>query len=308
MNVKTGFFCVDKPEGMTSHDVVSRMRRILNMKKVGHSGTLDPMATGVLIVGCGPSTRLLDYVQAGVKEYVADIRFGFKTSSGDAQGETVDECDMTDLTLEKLQIAVEKFVGTILQIPPMVSAIKIDGKKLYEYEREGIVVERKPRETTIESIEIMSFEESQNGESPQAKVRVVCHAGTYIRTLAEDIADSLGGYAYLTSLRRTKNGTVDQSQCVSLDQLSSLDDPFEQVIEPANALSHFPSVILEDNQTLAVSHGKELVLYHSQEQSFEASKSDNFVVSGERPRKLIAVFPNDDVKPRKSRCVVFLDD
>lgn len=306
----TGFFCIDKPEGITSHDVVSRMRKILNMRKVGHSGTLDPMATGVLIVGCGPSTRLLDYVQAGVKEYVADVRFGIKTSTGDAQGETVEEYEMGSLTREELEKAIESFVGTISQIPPMVSAIKVDGKKLYEYEREGVVIDREPRETVIESISIEEFSPSVNDSYPEARIRVRCHAGTYIRTLAEDIAISLDGGAYLFTLRRTSNGTIRDDQCVSLETLGASENPFEHMIEPLQALSHLPHISLDDEQTLAVSHGKTLTLDSTQKSVVENTPGEFVVVSGSQPRELVAIYPAHVDQPEdfRSRCVVFLDE
>ncbi len=278
------------------------------MKKVGHSGTLDPMATGVLIVGCGPSTRLLDYIQAGVKEYVAHVVFGTKTSSGDVQGELVGTCDMDSLTREELDLAVNKFIGTISQIPPMVSAVKVEGRKLYEYEREGIVVEREPRETVIDSIEVEEFVPALEGAAPHARIRVTCHAGTYIRTLAEDIAAALGGYAHLDELRRTRNGHVSQDQCVSLEYMKALDDPFSAMIAPAQALSHLASVELDDPQTLAVSHGKTLLLDADQQKAFDESTSEFVIVVGSVPRELIAVYPQDTSGEFRSRCVVFLDD
>ncbi len=304
----TGFFCIDKPEGITSHDVVSRMRKILNMRKVGHSGTLDPMATGVLIVGCGPSTRLLDYVQAGVKEYVADVRFGITTSTGDAHGKTVDEFNMDTLTREQLESSLVKFTGTISQIPPMVSAIKVDGKKLYEYEREGVSIEREPRKTVIESIVIEDFSPSRGGSYPEARIRVRCHAGTYIRTLAEDIAASLGGGAYLFTLRRTSNGTIRDDQCVALDALSVSENPWDFLITPLQALSHLDHIELDDDQTLAVSHGKELVLSADQQKIIDDSQGEYIAVSGKTPRELVAIYPANPEEEFRSRCVVFLDE
>ena len=155
--MKSGFFCINKPKGITSHSVVSRMRKILDMKKIGHSGTLDPMATGVMVIGFGTSTRLLDYVQSGIKEYVATIAFGEKTSTGDAEGQVLQQVDMSSLSKEEVEKTLQIFLGDIEQIPPMVSAIKIDGKKLYEYEREGKVVERKNRKVRIFELEIVDF-------------------------------------------------------------------------------------------------------------------------------------------------------
>lgn len=307
-DMKSGFFLIDKPSGMTSHDVVSRMRKILNMKKVGHSGTLDPMATGVMVIGFGTSTRLLDYVQSGSKEYLSNVYFGASTNTGDSDGEIISIIDMGALTLEDIERATKKFVGDIEQIPPMVSAIKVKGKKLYEYEREGLVVERKPRKVFIESIEVSDVAEIPGENAATAFLRVVCSPGTYIRTLAEDIASELGGVAHLTSLKRTKNGNVRIDQCLDLETLKNLEDPFEKMTKPYEALSHLVQIELSDEQTLAVSHGKELVLNELQEKVISNANGQYFVVKGETPRELIAVYLKDAVDGFRSRCVVFTDD
>lgn len=306
--MKSGFFCIDKPEGITSHDVVSRMRRILDIRKVGHSGTLDPMATGVLIIGCGTSTRLLDYVQSGTKQYVADIRFGMKTTTGDSQGETVELADMSCLDKASLCRVINDFIGEIQQIPPMVSAVKVDGKKLYEYQREGMEIERDPRKVYIESIVVEDFVEGANGSYPEAKLTVTCGAGTYIRTLAEDIAQSLDGFAYLTALRRTRNGNISEDQCVSLEVLNASSDPYEYMVDPGVALSHLAIVELTDMQTLETSHGKPLELEPNQMESALSKNKDVFLVEGTSPRHLVGVFPAEEKQELKSRCIVFLDE
>lgn len=298
----SGFFSIDKPEGFTSHDVVGKMRRILGMKKVGHSGTLDPMATGVLIVACGTSTRLLDYVQSGTKEYVARVEFGRKTSTGDREGSILDECDMINLTQDQLTDVARQFVGEIKQVPPMVSAIKIKGKKLYEYEREGKQVERPTRDVVIESIVVESFEA---GEHPIATLRVSCHAGTYIRTLAEDIAAACGGYAHLVYLRRTKNGTVDEQQLIALDVLEEMDDPFTAMMSPRAVLTHFHHIDLNEEQTLNICHGKLLELTHEQKKIVGESR---FAAFGQNPRRLTAMFPGGAHSRHKSSCVIFTDE
>jgi tRNA pseudouridine55 synthase len=302
----SGFFCIDKPPSLTSHDVVARMRKILSMRKVGHSGTLDPMATGVLIIGCGTSTRLLDYVQDGSKEYVADIKFGMKTSSGDAHGETIDEVDMSDLTREEVEQVLPGFIGTISQVPPMVSAIKVDGKKLYEYEREGISIDRKARDVVIDAIELEKFDASE--AYPTATIRVTCHAGTYIRTLAEDIAAKLDGYAYLTGLQRTKNGNVNIDDTMSLEELSSLADPFTKMISPHDALSHLPSFEITETQAQDIIHGKGLICDDDQQSIASQTDTSYFFVYADVPRKMIAVFDSAPIVQHRSRCVVFLDD
>ncbi len=300
----SGFFCIDKPSGMTSHNVISRMRKILNMKKVGHSGTLDPMATGVLIVACGTSTRLLDYVQSGTKEYIADVVFGVKTSTGDFEGEVIDEKDMTSLTLSELEKVIPNFVGEIEQIPPMVSAIKVDGKKLYEYQREGIEIERKSRKVTIESIEIESFD---NGSSaPKVRLRITCSAGTYIRTRAEDIAEKLNGFAHLIALRRTRNGNIDEYSLVKLDDLEALDDPASKLLTPIDVLGHMHQIELDEEQCKTVSFGQPLKLNDIQKQHLIHNNVQEFVAIGKLPRNLVAIYINEANK-LKSKCIVFLD-
>jgi len=305
--MKSGFFCIDKPEGITSHSVVSRMRKILNMKKIGHSGTLDPMATGVMVVGFGTSTRLLDYVQTGTKEYFADISFGAKTNTADRQGEVVETVDMSGLKREQLENVLDKFKGDIEQIPPMVSAIKIDGKKLYEYEREGKTVERKSRKVNISEVEVIEFEEQTENKNATAKIRVVCSAGTYIRTLAEDIAQSLGGFAHLTDLRRTKNGNVTQEDCIGLEDLAKLEDPFSVAKKSLDVLSHINQIELTLDQTLKVSQGKKLKLDSAQQELVARTQDDVFAVFSTSAPLLIAIYSSADLEELKSRCVVFLD-
>ncbi len=305
--MKSGFFCIDKPAGITSHSVVSRMRKILNMKKIGHSGTLDPMATGVMVVGFGTSTRLLDYVQSGTKEYVATISFGEKTNTGDKDGEVTETSDLRSLSLDQLKIAANKFIGDIEQIPPMVSAIKVDGKKLYEYEREGKTIERKPRQVIIDEIEVLNFQVTQENSNPIAVIRIVCSTGTYIRTLAEDIAQVLGGFSHLVALRRTKNGDVLESDCIDLEALSLLENPFDNAIEPLCALGHYPHVELDEEQTIRVSHGKVIELNIEQGDSLKTSKNEIFIAWSKTSPELVAVFPTSNLSDLKSRCVVFLD-
>jgi tRNA pseudouridine55 synthase len=297
----SGFFYIDKPEGMTSHSVVSRMRKALGMKKVGHSGTLDPMATGVLIIACGTSTRLLDYVQSGTKEYVADVLFGVQTSTGDREGDIIDTIEMSALTRDQLRGVLPQFIGEIQQIPPMVSAIKVDGKKLYEYEREGTTIERKPRDVVIESIACESFEQSPEG--PRARLRIRCHAGTYIRTLAEDIARKLGGCAHLTDLRRTRNGNISEEDLVPLDEVQNSSDPWDYIHRPLDALEHYPHVELDEEQCLRMSHGKVVEFLPEQEQLIPES-AYTFIATGTSP-ELLAVLKNE--RPAKSHCVIFFD-
>ncbi|MFN8015594.1 MAG: tRNA pseudouridine(55) synthase TruB [Acidimicrobiia bacterium] len=306
----SGFFCIDKPAGFTSHDVVARVRKALSMKKVGHSGTLDPMATGVMVIGFGNCTRLLDYVQSGVKTYEATIKFGEKTPTADAESEVVESKDMSDLDEGELLVCLEKFKGIIEQTPPMVSAIKVDGKKLYEYQREGIEVERKKRKVEIFEIELQSF------ENPYAKIAVTCSSGTYIRTLAEDIADCLGGFGHLTQLRRVKNGQVDISECISLDELGRVSEPLNYQISPKEILKHLTQIDLDESQGADISFGKRISLNKKQIKLVSQNSANTFVGFSSTPKPLCAVFKIDEDQidelnenmNLKSSCIVFLDN
>lgn len=309
----SGFFFIDKAYGITSHDVVSKMRKILNTRKIGHAGTLDPMATGVLALGVGTSTRLLDYVQAGIKTYIADLSFGDKTSTGDLEGEIIETADMSTLSRSDLEKACEIFNGEINQIPPMTSAIKVDGKALYKYARQGVEVERKIRTVHIYSIEILDF---TSGEKPSAKLEVVCSVGTYIRTLAEDIGEAAGGVAHLSNLRRIKSGTIKESDLISLEELADAEDPFALMCDPIKALSHYKMIKFDEAQVGEIYTGRKLYLDDSQIDDLKSSDEEIFIGTGESPRKLIAVY-NNFTRPGpaissqnghlKSRCVIFLD-
>ncbi|MEA2002462.1 MAG: tRNA pseudouridine(55) synthase TruB, partial [Actinomycetota bacterium] len=195
---------VDKPGGWTSHDVVAKVRNLLKIKKVGHAGTLDPMATGLVVLGLGRATRLLRFVQAAPKEYVARAVFGVATDSLDADGAILDR-EAMNVEQAEVELAMDRFVGTIAQIPPMVSARKVGGRKLYELAREGIEIEREARDVEIYRLELTDFAPSSY---PEVTFRTVCSTGTYVRTLADDLARSLGGRAHLSALRRIRNGSL----------------------------------------------------------------------------------------------------
>lgn len=226
-----GLLVIDKPKGMTSHDVVARARRATSIRKIGHAGTLDPMATGVLVLALGQATRLIRYLQEQTKEYVADIQFGIGTDSLDADGTETARIEV-EFSREELEGALDPFRGEIKQIPPMVSALKVGGKRLYELAREGEEVEREARPVTVHELDLIDF---IIGPFPQAVIRVVCSKGTYIRSLADDIAQSLGSRAHLTALRRTRVGEIKVDDGLSLDQLeeweSNLLDPFRAVAD-----------------------------------------------------------------------------
>ncbi|MEY3978358.1 MAG: tRNA pseudouridine(55) synthase TruB [Actinomycetota bacterium] len=203
--VTHGFVVVDKPAGMTSHDVVGRLRRRFNERRVGHSGTLDPDATGVLLVAIGNATRLLQFFGNLPKTYTGEVVFGTATTTLDASGEVVATSDMSTLTIERVREASRRFVGDIMQVPPMVSAVKVDGRRLHEIAREGGEVEREPRQVTVHRYVVLDEVERVDG-NPIVSIEVTCSSGTYIRTLAADLGAALGGVAHLRNLRRRAIG------------------------------------------------------------------------------------------------------
>src|SRR4051794_25486619 len=204
-----GVVAVDKPAGWTSHDVVAKSRGLLGTKKVGHAGTLDPSATGVLVLGVGRATRLLRYLGDLPKAYVGELVLGTETTTLDAEGDVVRTHDMAGVTLDDVRAAAAGFVGPILQVPPMVSAVKVDGKKLYELARAGVEIEREARPVTIHSIAV-----DEGPEPGVHRLTVSCSGGTYVRVLAADIGTALGGGAHLRALRRTAVGGFDLAGAV----------------------------------------------------------------------------------------------
>jgi tRNA pseudouridine55 synthase len=217
-----GIIVMDKPADFTSFDVVAKLRGILHIKKIGHTGTLDPIATGVLVVCVGRATKLVSKLTAEEKIYEAGVLFGEKYDTGDITGKLIKN-DSVVITEDDFRTACQQFVGDIDQIPPMYSAKKVNGKKLYEYAREGIEVEREPERIHIYSIELLGF------DFPHAQIRVHCSKGTYIRTLIEDISETAGTVGTMESLRRTKNGDFSIEDAVTFEQLEAADDPWSLV-------------------------------------------------------------------------------
>lgn len=216
-----GVLLVDKAPAMTSHDVVAITRRVLNTRKVGHCGTLDPLATGLLIITIGKGTKIQDLLMSEDKEYIGTILFGRTTGSQDADGEVLEEKPVPDLDLETLEKAFAKFQGDFYQTPPMVSAIKKDGVPLYKLARQGKTVEREPRLVHVYSHQILRV------EPPEVDFRVVCSKGFYVRTYAHDIGQILGCGAHLKALRRTASGKFRVDGALTVDELR--ERPFEEV-------------------------------------------------------------------------------
>jgi tRNA pseudouridine55 synthase len=214
----SGLVIVDKPGGMTSHDVVARVRRIMGTRRVGHAGTLDPMATGVLVVGVEKATRLLGHLMLTEKEYAATIRLGRSTSTDDAEGEPTGGVPAGDLTLAAVEAEVSQLTGEIMQVPPGVSAIKIDGQRAYKLTREGAAPEMKPRPVTVHEFTVTTGRSADQFFDVDAVVR--CSSGTYIRALARDLGTALGVGGHLTALRRTRVGPYALAQATTLDDLA----------------------------------------------------------------------------------------
>ena len=210
-----GFALIDKAAGMTSHDVVAKARKVFGTKRVGHAGTLDPMATGVLVLGVGAATRLLQYVTDGTKRYEATIRLGQATHTDDREGEVISTTDASGISEDQVREGVTKFIGNIAQKPSSVSAIKIVGKRAHERVRDGEVVDIPAREVHISEIDVLSI--TAFGEFIDVQVVVTCSAGTYIRAIARDLGDLLKVGGHLTSLRRTLVSPFDITECSELD-------------------------------------------------------------------------------------------
>jgi tRNA pseudouridine55 synthase len=212
-----GLAVVDKPAGMTSHDVVSRCRRIFDQRKVGHAGTLDPDATGLLLVGLGRATRLMQFMSGLDKSYTAEVVLGVATSTLDASGEVVGRWEMGSVTLEQARAAALELTGEIQQVPPMVSALKVGGRRLHQLARSGIEVERAPRAVTVNRFSV----ERLVSPGPVLEVSVDCSSGTYVRVLAADLGEALGGGAHLRALRRTAVGPWTVEGAVPLGELGA---------------------------------------------------------------------------------------
>jgi tRNA pseudouridine55 synthase len=265
-----GIIIVDKPEGWTSHDVVARARRVLREKRIGHTGTLDPFATGVLVLLVGRATRLAQFLSGAEKEYEATIRLGFSTDTGDLTGERRADADAgaggaaavcASLTRERLEAALAALRGEIEQVPPMYSAKKVQGKKLYELARQGREVEREAVRVRVSGFELL---EGEGGRPLRANAdgtcdvgaRVVCSAGTYVRALAESVGEALGTGAHLAALRRTRAGEFGLGRALSLEGLQEASEAGGEFLIPLEtALPHLPSAHLTAEASGRVRHG-----------------------------------------------------
>ncbi|MFL6332957.1 MAG: tRNA pseudouridine(55) synthase TruB [Pyrinomonadaceae bacterium] len=268
-----GLLIIDKPEGWTSHDVVARVRRVLKEKRVGHTGTLDPFATGVLVLLVGRATRLAQFLSGAEKEYEATIRLGFSTDTGDLTGarrEGGGASDCAALKPEDLEAALVPLRGEFGQVPPMYSAKKVAGKKLYELARKGEEVERKAVPVRVSEFEIVRDEDGsfarRNGDGTcDVRARVVCSAGTYVRALAESVGENLKTGAHLAALRRTRAGEFGLDRAVSLEGLPQLFEEGQEFLVPLEAaLPRMPSAHLTAQEAARVRHGAAVAAGESQ--------------------------------------------
>ncbi len=247
-----GILVVDKEAQWTSHDVVSKLRNILKIKRIGHTGTLDPLATGVLVILLGRATRILQFLQEQEKEYVAQICLGISTDTFDAQGQVREKREVPRFELADIEKVCRSFEGEIEQSPPPFSAIKIGGKKSYQLARAGKFVELKPRKINISQIELLEW------RPPVLKLQILCSRGTYIRSLAEDIGQELGCGGHLLSLRRIRSGEFSIDRALKLNQIFTLYEKgtlHREVISIDQALRHLPAINLPPNEVVRFKHG-----------------------------------------------------
>lgn len=244
-----GIAVVDKPGGITSNDLIYRVRRALRIRRIGHVGTLDPQATGVLVIAVGHATRVLRYLPTEPKVYEAEITFGVETDTQDAEGAIVGTSPVDTLSLQAVRQAASNFVGELYQLPPMFSAVKREGRPLYERARQGLVIEREPKSVRVDSFEIRDY------VAPKATAKIVCSSGTYVRTLAHDLGNALGCGAHLSALRRTAVGKFKIEDAVAPENLSP-----ESLIPIERALEPMPSLRLTRDQAIRIRNGQAIAL------------------------------------------------
>jgi tRNA pseudouridine55 synthase len=281
-----GILVVDKPAGMTSHDVVDRVRKSLGTKKVGHAGTLDPDATGLLVVGVGRATRLLSYAQETPKRYTAVARFGVTTTTQDSSGEVTSERPAR-ITEADLKEVLDDFTGELKQIPPMVSAVKVGGERLYKKARRGEEVERAPRVVTVYELALVDFDAT----GPTATLDVACSAGTYVRTLVADIGEALGCGAHLAALRRTENAGFTIDDAVKLEDVDA-----RRLRPPSDAVRALPTIEVEESDVRLVATGRPLAA--------AADVADGEPVAVSRSGTVLAVYRREGETMRADRVLM----
>lgn len=285
-----GLLLIDKPAGISSFDVVRQVRRVGKTRKVGHTGTLDPLATGLLPIVVGNCTKLARFLTLDTKEYDFEMEFGRETTTGDAEGETSKEGEWEHVTEATLEEALAQFRGEIEQVPPIYSAIKINGERAYKLAREGKEVEMKARSVTIESLELELF------ELPKARLHTRCGSGTYVRSLARDIARALDSYAYTTMIRRTRVGDFDLSEATPLDAITT--ENFADLLRaPMQMMRGMKTFVGDEAQCRALGYGQQV-----EAEGLEA-EVDAFIAVADAADELVAItqvkaFSDDSGAPR----------
>lgn len=289
----SGILLVDKPGGMTSHDVVSRTRRALGTRKVGHAGTLDPMATGLLLLGIDSSTRLLTYLVGLGKRYAATIRLGVATDTDDAEGQVTATADASRLSRDAIDSAITKLTGEISQVPSTYSAIKVDGRRSYDRARAGEDVVLKPRTVTVSRFEVLA--ERRDVQTVDLDVIIDCSSGTYVRALARDLGAVLGAGGHLTALRREAIGRFEVRDAVQLDAIDA-----RELRTPASiAAELFPTATLDAVQAIGLTHGKRVQLEIPDAPVVAAVTTDGrlagLVSVTDGSARVLVNFPSDEV-------------
>lgn len=301
-----GVLPVYKPAGFTSHDVVAKMRGILKMKRIGHTGTLDPQVTGVLPLCLGRATRVVEYMQELPKEYMATLRLGLATDTEDLTGEVIERTESAvEVTQDQVQQVLEQFLGTISQVPPMYSAVKVDGKRLYELAREGKTVERKSREVTIYELELTGIE-THDGIT-DISFRALCSKGTYIRTLCVDIGRSLGFPSTMVKLERTISAGISADRCLRIEEVQQHMNEgtlAEALIPVDEAISSIPAHKVGEEQTKGALQGQKLSARLLEPPVEEPGLLRLYAQDG----TFLGIFERDELKPTVRAVKVFLPE
>lgn len=277
-----GIIVIDKPIGITSFDVIRVLRRNLKERRIGHTGTLDPLATGILVICVGKATKLAQDIEGYEKEYVADLELGFKTDTYDTEGKVLDRVDKFNISCENFEKILETFKGDIKQIPPMYSAIKVDGKKLYELAREGVEIERKARDITIKNIKTLFF------DGVKAKIDCTVSKGTYIRSLIYDLGEKLGTFATMTGLRRTRVGDEDLTRAFTLETIEKMvsEEDFSFLISIEDYFK-FPKIDIEDENDLKLFVNGQKCKKRIDDGKYRVYSKNNFIGLGEVTKGLL---------------------
>ena len=277
-----GIIVIDKPIGITSFDVIRVLRRNLKERRIGHTGTLDPLATGILVICVGKATKLAQDIEGYEKEYVADLELGFKTDTYDIEGKDLAKVEEFNISYENFEETLETFKGDIKQIPPMYSAIKVDGKKLYELAREGVEIERKARDVSIKNLETISF------DGVRAKIDCTVSKGTYIRSLIYDLGEKLGTFATMTGLRRTRVGEEDLARAFTLETIEKMvsENDFSFLVSIEDYFK-FPKVDIEDENDLKLFVNGQRCKKRINEGKYRVYSKNNFIGLGEVTKGLL---------------------